>query len=152
MNSSATQTIKKELVQVRNLVKHFPVENSADVVQAIDDVSFDIFAGETLGLVGESGCGKSTVGRCILRLYEPTRGEVLFEGKNIIGMPNREMQKLRREMQIIFQDPYASLNPRLSILSIVAEPLKIHGIGTLVDRLVEANDVLHIVNRRSACG
>ncbi len=120
---------KETLLTVRNLVKHFPVENSNDVVQAVDDVSFDIIAGETLGLVGESGCGKSTVGRCLLRLHEPTSGEVLFEGKNIVGLPNKEMQALRREMQIIFQDPYASLNPRLSIRSIISEPLKIHKIG-----------------------
>jgi oligopeptide transport system ATP-binding protein len=142
MQESAVKTQKKELVQVRNLVKHFPVENSSDVVQAIDDVSFDIFAGETLGLVGESGCGKSTVGRCILRLYEPTRGEVFFEGRNLVGMPNREMQKLRREMQIIFQDPYASLNPRLNILSIVSEPLKIHGIGNKTERRERVADLM----------
>jgi oligopeptide/dipeptide ABC transporter ATP-binding protein len=142
MQDSAVKTQKKELVQVRNLVKHFPVENSSDVVQAIDDVSFDIFAGETLGLVGESGCGKSTVGRCILRLYEPTRGDVIFEGRNLVGMPNREMQKLRREMQIIFQDPYASLNPRLNILSIVSEPLKIHGIGNKTERRERVADLM----------
>ena len=124
------QTNKIELVQVRNLVKHFPIENSDDVVKAVDGVSFDIFSGETLGLVGESGCGKSTVGKCLLRLYEPSSGEVLFEGQNLVGLLNKEMQLLRREMQIIFQDPYASLNPRLSILSIVSEPLKIHGIGS----------------------
>src|SRR3954471_9766257 len=116
------------LLSVRHLVKHFAVDGSLDVVQAVDDVSFDIKTGETLGLVGESGCGKSTVGRCLLRLIEPTRGEVEFEGKDIVGLSNSEMQALRREMQIIFQDPYASLNPRLSIRSIVAEPLKIHGI------------------------
>jgi oligopeptide/dipeptide ABC transporter ATP-binding protein len=124
------QANKKELVQVRNLVKHFPIENSDDVVKAVDGVSFDIFSGETLGLVGESGCGKSTVGKCLLRLYEPSSGEVLFEGQNLVGLPNKQMQLLRREMQIIFQDPYASLNPRLSILSTVSEPLKIHGIGS----------------------
>src|SRR5215212_9985138 len=132
METSAAAKLKPEakgLIQVRNLVKHFAVENSDDVVRAVDDVSFDILAGETLGLVGESGCGKSTVGRCILRLHEPTSGEVWFEGKNLVGLPNDEMRRMRREMQIIFQDPYASLNPRLSILSIVAEPLKIHGIG-----------------------
>jgi oligopeptide/dipeptide ABC transporter ATP-binding protein len=142
MQDIAVKTQKKELVQVRNLVKHFPVENSDDVVQAIDGVSFDILAGETLGLVGESGCGKSTVGRCILRLYEPTSGDVVFEGKNIIGLPNREMQKLRREMQIIFQDPYASLNPRLTIQSIVSEPLKIHGIGSKTERRERVADLL----------
>ena len=138
----ATKTQKKELVQVRNLVKHFPVENSDDVVRAVDDVNFDIFAGETLGLVGESGCGKSTVGRCLLRLYEPTSGEVRFEGKNLVGLPNREMQSLRREMQIIFQDPYASLNPRLNILSIVSEPLKIHGIGNKQEQKERVADLL----------
>ncbi len=116
MENSAIKTQKQELVQVLHLVKHFPVENSDDVVRAVDDVTFDILAGETLGLVGESGCGKSTVGRCLLRLYEPTSGDVFFENKNLVGLPNREMQALRREMQIIFQDPYASLNPRLTIL------------------------------------
>src|SRR5687768_7071863 len=99
MQNSAVKAQKEELVRVKNLVKHFPVEGSDDVVRAVDDVSFDILAGETLGLVGESGCGKSTVGRCILRLYEPTSGEVLFEGQNLVGLPNSEMQKLRREMQ-----------------------------------------------------
>ncbi|MCD9187470.1 MAG: dipeptide ABC transporter ATP-binding protein [Pyrinomonadaceae bacterium] len=139
---SAIKTQKKELVRVKNLVKYFPVENSDDVVRAVDDVSFDIFAGETLGLVGESGCGKSTVGRCLLRLHEPTSGSVSFEGQEIIGLPNREMQKLRREMQIIFQDPYASLNPRLSILSIVSEPLKIHGIGNKTEQKERVADLL----------
>jgi oligopeptide transport system ATP-binding protein len=139
---TTAQNQKNELVKVRNLVKYFPVENSDDVVRAVDDVSFDILAGETLGLVGESGCGKSTVGRCLLRLYEPTSGEVSFEGNNIIGLPNKEMQKLRREMQIIFQDPYASLNPRLNILSIVSEPLKIHGIGNKTERKERVADLL----------
>ena len=131
-----------ELLTVRNLVKHFPVDNSSDVVQAVDDVSFHLTQGETLGLVGESGCGKSTVGRCLLRLIEPTSGAVLFEGKNIVGLPNKEMQLLRREMQIIFQDPYASLNPRLSIRSIVAEPLKIHGIGNKTEQNERVADLL----------
>ena len=142
MENSAVKTEREKLVQVRNLVKHFPVENSDDVVRAVDDVSFDIFAGETLGLVGESGCGKSTVGRCLIRLYEPTSGEVLFENQDIINLPNKEMQKLRREMQIIFQDPYASLNPRLSIYSIVSEPLKIHGIGNKNERRDKVADLL----------
>ncbi|CAN5245770.1 dipeptide ABC transporter ATP-binding protein [soil metagenome] len=142
MENSAVKTEKQKLVQVRDLVKHFALENSDDVVRAVDGISFDIFAGETLGLVGESGCGKSTVGRCLIRLYEPTSGEVLFENQNIIGLPNSEMQKLRREMQIIFQDPYASLNPRLSIYSIVSEPLKIHGIGDKSERRDRVADLL----------
>ncbi len=145
MIDNATKTQKQELIQVKNLVKHFPVENSDDVVQAIDDVSFDIFAGETLGLVGESGCGKSTVGRCILRLYEPTSGEIWFENKDITNLPNAEMQALRREMQIIFQDPYASLNPRLNIQSIVGEPLKIHGIGNKSERKEKVADLMRKV-------
>jgi oligopeptide transport system ATP-binding protein len=126
---TATQTKKQELVQIKNLVKHFPVDNSDDVVKAVDGVSFDILAGETLGLVGESGCGKSTVGRCILRLIEPTSGEVWFDNKDVLSLNKNELRPLRREMQIIFQDPYASLNPRLSILSIISEPLVIHKIG-----------------------
>jgi len=133
---------KETLLEVRNLVKHFPVDGSDDVVQAVEDVSFSVKSGETLGLVGESGCGKSTVGRCLLRLHEPTSGEVLFEGKNIVGLGNSEMQTLRREMQIIFQDPYASLNPRLSVRSIVAEPLKIHGIGDKAERNNRVADLL----------
>ena len=142
MESSAQKPQKSQVVQVRHLVKHFAIENSDDVVQAVDDVSFDIISGETLGLVGESGCGKSTVGRCMLRLHEPTSGEILFEGRNIVGLPNAEMQALRREMQIIFQDPYASLNPRMSILSIVSEPLKIHRIGNGQEQKDRVADLL----------
>ncbi|MEP6946766.1 MAG: dipeptide ABC transporter ATP-binding protein [Acidobacteriota bacterium] len=145
MSATGIKTQTEDLVEVRHLVKHFPVEGSDDVVQAVDDVSFNIRTGETLGLVGESGCGKSTVGRCLLRLHEPTSGEVLFEGKNIIGLPNSEMQSLRREMQIIFQDPYASLNPRLSIRSIVSEPLKIHGIGNSSEQAARVADLLQKV-------
>jgi peptide/nickel transport system ATP-binding protein len=122
------------LVQVRGLVKHFPVEGSDDVWRAIDGVSFDILPGETLGLVGESGCGKSTTGRCLLRLIEPTRGDIQFEGRDVTAMGKRELRELRREMQIIFQDPTASLNPRMKIGDIVAEPLVIHGIGNKAER------------------
>ena len=142
METDAAKSKTRTLLEVRNLVKHFPVDNSDDVVQAVDDVSFDIIAGETLGLVGESGCGKSTVGKCLLRLHEPTSGEVLFEGKDIVGLPNSEMQPLRREMQIIFQDPYASLNPRLSVRSIIAEPLKIHKIGDKASQNAKVEDLL----------
>lgn len=133
------------LLSAWDLVKHFPVDNSDDVVRAVDGVSFDITAGETLGLVGESGCGKSTVGRCVLRLIEPTSGDVRFEGRNILDAPAGELQALRRDMQIIFQDPYASLNPRLSIRSIVSEPLKIHGIGDRNERRERVADLLQKV-------
>jgi len=145
MTETATKIAVQKLIQVRNLVKYFPVDNSDDVVKAVDDISFDIGAGETLGLVGESGCGKSTVGRCMLRLHEPTSGEVIFEGQDIVNLHNRDLQKLRREMQIIFQDPYASLNPRLSVLSIVGEALKIHGIGTKADRKDRVAELLRKV-------
>src|SRR4026209_1417772 len=101
------------LVSVRDLRKHFPGEGSDDVVRAVDGVSFDIFAGETLSLVGESGCGKSTVGRCLLRLIEPTSGQVNFQGRDILALDRKELRQIRREIQIIFQDPYASLNPRV---------------------------------------
>jgi len=142
MKSTAAQSQNSELLKVQNLVKHFLVENSYDVLRAVDGVSFDIRRGETLGLVGESGCGKTTVGRCILRLHEPTSGEIAFENENIIGLPNAKMQTLRREMQIIFQDPYASLNPRLSVFSIISEPLKIHGIGDKNSRRARVAELL----------
>jgi len=122
------------LVSVRDLVKHFPVEGSDDVVRAVDGVTFQIFAGETLGLVGESGCGKSTVGRCLLRLIEPTSGEVNFQGRDILSLDKKELRQIRREMQIIFQDPYASLNPRMKVGDIVGEPLVIHNEGTKSER------------------
>jgi len=122
--------MSETLVSVSGLVKHFPVEGSTDVVRAVDGVSFEIFAGETLGLVGESGCGKSTVGRCLLRLIEPTAGHVYFEGRDVLALNKKELREIRREMQIIFQDPYASLNPRMKIGDIVAEPLVIHKQGT----------------------
>ena len=136
MSTAATQVAKatETLVSVRDLVKHFPVEGSDDVVRAVDGVTFQIFAGETLGLVGESGCGKSTVGRCLLRLIEPTSGEVNFEGRNILSLNKKDLRQIRREMQIIFQDPYASLNPRMKIGDIVAEPLVIHNEGTKSER------------------
>jgi oligopeptide transport system ATP-binding protein len=124
----------KELVRVRGLVKHFPVEGSDDVWRAVDGVSFEILKGETLGLVGESGCGKSTAGRCILRLIEPTHGDIQFDNRDVTAMGKRELRQLRREMQIIFQDPNASLNPRMKIGDIIAEPLVIHHIGTRAEQ------------------
>lgn len=142
MSEAVTEIKKEKLVQVRNLVKHFPVDNSDDFVRAVDGISFDIFPGETLGLVGESGCGKSTVGRCMLRLHEPTAGNVFFENDDITKLGTSDLQKLRREMQIIFQDPYASLNPRLSVRSIISEPLKIHGIGNKVTQKEKVAELL----------
>ena len=125
---------KHKLVSVRGLVKHFPVEDSDEVWRAVDGVSFDILRGETLGLVGESGCGKSTAGRCILRLIEPTKGDIKFAGRDVTAMNKSELRQLRREMQIIFQDPQASLNPRMKVGAIIAEPLVIHKIGTKEQR------------------
>src|ERR687892_377487 len=119
------------LLRVRNLKKYFPIRRGClsknmEYVRAVDGVSFDIMAGETLGLVGESGCGKSTTGRTILRLIEPTSGEIWFEGKNVTELDKRSLRALRKEMQIIFQDPYASLNPRMTVGSIIGEALVIH--------------------------
>ena len=145
MSAPAAKSETVELLQVRDLVKHFPLEGSDEVLRAVDGVTIIILAGETLGLVGESGCGKSTVGRCILRLYEPTSGEIFFEGREITHLPSDELRALRREMQIIFQDPYSSLNPRLNILSIVGEPLKIHGIGNKRERRDRVADLLQKV-------
>ena len=119
------------LLQVKNLVKYFPIRGGilsreVERVHAVDGVSFDLAAGETLGVVGESGCGKSTTGRCILRLIEPTSGEVWFEGKNVTAMGRDELRAMARDMQIIFQDPFASLNPRMTVASIIGEALTIH--------------------------
>ncbi|MCA1603327.1 MAG: dipeptide ABC transporter ATP-binding protein, partial [Acidobacteria bacterium] len=130
---------------VRHLVKHFPVEGSDDVVRAVDDVSFEILQGETLGLVGESGCGKSTVGRCLLRLIEPTAGQIDFDGRNVRSLNKTDLRELRREMQIVFQDPYASLNPRMKVGDIVGEPLVIHRIGTKNERRERVGELLRRV-------
>jgi oligopeptide/dipeptide ABC transporter ATP-binding protein len=123
------------LLQIEKLHKHFPIRRGlfgrvAGAVRAVDGVSFDVRPGEVLGLVGESGCGKTTVGRCVLRLLEPTTGTIRFEGRDITSLGRRELRPLRRRMQIIFQDPYSSLNPRLTVGSMLAEPLAIHGIAT----------------------
>jgi len=122
------------LVRVENLVKHFPItrgiviQRQVGAVKAVDDISFDIRKGETLGLVGESGCGKSTTGRTIIQLYRATSGKVFYEDKELTNLKGEDLRHIRRNMQIIFQDPYASLNPRMSVGDIVSEPLEVHGI------------------------
>ncbi len=126
------------LLDVRHLVKHFTTKQGLfrppAVVKAVDDVSFAIGEGEMFGLVGESGSGKSTTGRCILRLIEPSSGEVLFRGENVLEFPRDRMRRARRDMQIVFQDPYSSLNPRMRVADIVEEPLVIHKLGTRAER------------------
>ncbi len=129
--AAAASAEREPLLKVHNLVKHFPVRGGllqrvVDRVHAVDGVSFQMQAGETLGVVGESGCGKSTTGRCILRLIEPTSGEVWFDGKNVTTASKDELRALARDMQIIFQDPYASLNPRMTVGAIIGEALTIH--------------------------
>jgi oligopeptide transport system ATP-binding protein len=142
----AAPVTTKPLLTVNDLVKQFPIRGGilsrvVDRVHAVDGVSFHIEKGETLGLVGESGCGKSTTGRCILRLIEPTSGEVWFEGKDVAVMGKNELRAVARDMQIIFQDPFASLNPRMTVGSIIGEALVIHGLAAnrqaLEERVVE---------------
>jgi len=126
---------EEKLLEIKNLKKYFPVKEgvfrkTVAHVKAVDDISFFIKRGETLGLVGESGCGKSTAGRTILRLLEATEGEIWFEGKNLLALDKKELREMRKEMQIIFQDPYASLNPRMTVADIVGEPMDIHNLAS----------------------
>ena len=140
-----------ELIRVENLTKRFPVDQSflsklaPKYVSAVEDVSFSVKSGETLGLVGESGCGKSTTGRCVIRLTEPTSGKIVFDGRDALALKGRDLQAYRREVQIIFQDPYASLNPRFTIGEVVAEPLTIHRIGTRAEQMTRAKELLEVV-------
>ncbi|MGI6631991.1 MAG: ABC transporter ATP-binding protein [Bacillota bacterium] len=138
------------LVEVRDLKKYFPVRGGffSQVrawIKAVDGVSFGIYPGETLGLVGESGCGKTTTGRCILRLLEPTGGEVLFQGQDILRLNRRQTRRLRKEMQIIFQDPYGSLNARMTVGDIIGEAFTVHGIASGRERAEMVNDLLEVV-------
>jgi len=139
VTDAAPATHAPALVEVRNLVKHFPVkggvlQRTVAQVQAVDDVSFDIRRGETLGLVGESGCGKTTVGRLLLRLIDPTSGSIRFDGEDITRVKGADLKRYRRRMQIIFQDPYASLDPRTPIADSIGEGLRIHGLGSAKER------------------
>ena len=137
------------LLQVRHLVKDFTrrrgLFGSAPAVRAVDDISFDIAEGETFGLVGESGSGKTTTGRCILRLVEPTSGEIRFRGEDVLGFSKRRMRDARRQMQIVFQDPYSSLNPRMRVGDIVEEPLAIHRLGTVAERKSRVKELFELV-------
>lgn len=135
---------KEPLLEVKNLKKYF--ETPKGLLHAVDDISFKIHEGKTLGIVGESGCGKSTVGRSILRLIEPTDGEVFFEGNNIINLNDRKMRDMRREMQIIFQDPFSSLNPRRTVSQAIEEPLRINKIfKTKKERMDRVSEMMEIV-------
>jgi oligopeptide transport system ATP-binding protein len=144
----------EELLVVRDLYKYFPIRaglfsRHVDDVRAVDGVSFSIRSGETLGLVGESGSGKTTVGRVLLRLTPATKGEVVFEGREVLALGRRELRALRKEMQIIFQDPYASLNPRMSVGAIIGEPLAIHGIARGRAAEARVRELLHMVGLES---
>ena len=139
------------LLQVVNLEKHFPItsgfvfENQVGAVKAVDGISFEVLKGETLGLVGESGCGKSTLGRTILQLHRPTSGEVFFEGKNLVELKGKALRKVRRRAQMIFQDPYSSLNPRTTVYEIISEPLQIHNIATGKECVERVQELLNKV-------
>jgi oligopeptide/dipeptide ABC transporter ATP-binding protein len=135
--------VSKPLLRLENLVKHFPVPGG--VVKAVDDVSFEVHRGETVGLVGESGCGKTTTGRCILQLERPTSGRVLFEGEDLAALGEHALRAVRRRVQVIFQDPYASLNPRMTVGQILAEPLKVHGIA--VDKVAREARVRELLSQ-----
>lgn len=143
-------TPQQTLLEVKNLKKYYPIHGGifgkkVGEVKAVDNVSFLVNKGETLGIVGESGCGKSTTGRAILRLEEPTEGEVKFEGTSLTGLKPHEMRRMRRELQMVFQDPFASLNPRKTAGEIVEEPLQVHGIGNAKERKEEVRELLQVV-------
>jgi peptide/nickel transport system ATP-binding protein/oligopeptide transport system ATP-binding protein len=142
--------MEKKFLDAKNLVKHFPIRGGVfgrqvGAVRAVDDVTFYINSGETLGLVGESGCGKTTVGRCLLRLVEPSSGEVWHNSTNLLSLSHEDMRKERRNMQIVFQDPFSSLNPRMTIKSIIGEPFIIHGIASGKELEDKVLDLLKLV-------
>ena len=133
------------LLEVSNLSKHYPARDGNGLVKAVNDVSLSLETGRTLGIVGESGCGKSTLARLILRLIEPTAGTIHFNGENLVGLASAALRRRRRDIQIVFQDPYASLDPRMNVASIIAEPLDIHGIGSKAERKAKVLELLDLV-------
>ncbi len=133
------------LIETRNLSKHYPSRDGKTVVRAVNEVNLAVERGQTLGVVGESGCGKSTLARLMLRLVKSTAGEVLFQGENLLTLDNAAMRKRRREIQIVFQDPYASLDPRMTISATISEPLDIHGAGTKAERNAKVLQLLDLV-------
>ncbi|MCA0149230.1 dipeptide ABC transporter ATP-binding protein [Rossellomorea vietnamensis] len=142
------------LLKVENLKKHFPITGGilgrpVSSVKAVDGVSFTVNKGETLGIVGESGCGKSTTGRMLMRLIDPSEGKVTFEDRELTSLSNSDMRKIRREMQMVFQDPFASLNPRHTVEKILEEPLKVHGMGSAKERKERVHELLNIVGLSS---
>jgi ABC-type oligopeptide transport system ATPase subunit len=149
--TSETSPRGEPLLVVKNLKKYFPIkkgiliDRTVDYVKAVDDVSFEIYPGKTLGLVGESGSGKSTTGYCVLELLKPTAGSVRFLGEELTTMKKEELRRMRREMQIVFQDPYASLNPRMTVGNIVAEPLVVHKVGSGARRRKTVEELLEVV-------
>ncbi len=143
---------KTPLLQIRGLQKHFPIRNpigkTTGYVKAVNDVSFDLYEKETLGIVGESGCGKSTTGRTILRLTEPTAGEAIFQGENIFDLKEKQFLNVRKELQMVFQDPHSSLNPKKRVGYSIEEPMRIQKIGTKSERMEKAMDLLNKVGLR----
>lgn len=135
--------MERKILEVKNLKKYFKTNNG--LLYAVDDISFGIKKGETLGLVGESGCGKSTAGRAILRLHEPTAGEVWFQGKDVVKLSGSDMKQIRQKMQIVFQDPYSSLNPRMSVFQLIENSLRVNRIGTVRDREEKIKRIMDIV-------
>lgn len=144
------------LLSVKDLNKHFPIKSgflfskNKSYVHAVDGVSFDVYKGETLGLVGESGCGKSTTGRTILQLYKPTSGSVMFAGKDLATLKGAEMRSMRKDLQMIFQDPYASLNPRMTVGQIIGEPMEIHNTYKGVAQTKRVKELLEVVGLNPA--
>jgi peptide/nickel transport system ATP-binding protein len=158
MTEGNTSTGDDALVRVEDLKVYFPIrsgvvfETKVGDIKAVDGVTFDIQRGETLGLVGESGCGKTTVGRTILRLYDPTEGRIIFEGQDIAKLKPKDLRSLRRRMQMVFQDPYSSLNPRQNVGNIISEPLRVHGLASGADADKRVRDLLDVVGLPASAG